>query len=305
MQALVNGVLILVQGMFASIAIVGKLVFPVLPPAGLVVFRVVGAAAVLTIVTTLTGRSRIESLKDWLLLILLGVLGVSANQSLFLAGLERTTAINASLLVTTVPVFTVLFSVLGRQEKASPAKVAGIGLAGAGVIYLIGPDRVSMAPDLALGNGLVVAAMMCYSGFLVLSKPLLKRYGTLTVVTWAMTFGILGTLPLGIPVLRGVGWGAVPASTWAWVVYIVLIPTLGAFSLNAWALRRSSSHLVAAFIYLQPLITASIAPAVLAGERITPRTLVAALAIFTGLGLVIIAEARRSIRSPIEIPGAG
>ena len=258
MQALVNVVLVLVQVMFASMAIAGKLVLPEIPPQALVVIRVGGAFTVLFLAYLITGRGRVHSGRDWAMLAVIGLLGVTANQNMFLMGLERTTAINASILVTTVPIFTVLYSVLGRQESASASKIGGIAIAGLGVVYLIGPDRVSLAPNLALGNALVVMAMACYAGFLVLAKPLLRRYDTLTVIVW--------------------------------VAYIVLVPTIGAFFLSGWALKRSSSQLVAAYIYLQPLVTASIAPAVLEGERVTPRMIVAGLAIFAGLGLVIMGE---------------
>jgi len=289
-QALVNVVLVLVQVMFASMAIAGKLVLPEIPPQGLVVIRVSAAFTILFLAYLITGRGRVRSGRDWVMLAIVGLLGVTANQNMFLMGLERTTAINASILVTTVPIFTVLYSVLSRQESASASKIGGIALAGLGVVYLIGPDRVSLAPNLALGNGLVVMAMACYAGFLVLSKPLLRRYDTLTVIVWAMFFGLLGTLPVGLATLSRVSPTEVPIRIWAVVGYIILVPTIGAFFLSAWALKRSSSQLVAAYIYLQPLVTASIAPAILEGERITSRMMVAGLAIFAGLGLVIWGE---------------
>ena len=290
----------MVQGMFASLAIVGKLVFPELPPSALVVIRVGGAALVLAVAYLASGPQRISSLRDWSLLAVLGFLGVTANQSLFLGGLERTTAINASILVTTIPVFTVFYSVLARQERASALKVGGIVLAGLGAVYLIGPDRVSLAPRLALGNAMVVAAMMCYAGFLVISKPLLRRYDTLTVSLFVMAFGLLGTLPLGLPVLGRLELSRIAATTWLWVGYIILVPTVGAYFLNAWALKRTSSQLVAAFIYLQPLFTAAVAPAVLRGERLTERALGAGAAIFSGLALVIWGEARRRLHGPVD-----
>ena len=261
-------------------------------PQRVVSFRCAGASAILLVAYLVAGRGRIRGAGDWARLMLLGLLGVTANQTMFLMGLERTSAINASILVTTVPVFTVLYTVLGRQERASAAKLGGIALAGAGAVFLIGPDRVSLAPTLALGNGLVVAAMACYAGFLVLSKPLLRRYDTLTVIVWVMVFGLLGTLPLGVGALGRVAWAGSPATVWLLVAYVVMVPTLGAFFLNAWALKRTSSQLVAAYIYLQPLVTASIAPAILEGERISLRMVVAGAAIFGGLGLVIWGEAR-------------
>jgi drug/metabolite transporter (DMT)-like permease len=292
-QALVNVVLVLVQVMFASMAIAGKLVLPEIPPQGLVVIRVSAAFTIMFLAYLITGRGKVRTGRDWVMLAIVGLLGVTANQNMFLMGLERTTAINASILVTTVPIFTVLYSVLGRQESASASKIGGIALAGLGVVYLIGPDRVSLAPNLALGNGLVVMAMACYAGFLVLSKPLLRRYDTLTVIVWAMFFGLLGTLPMGLATLSRVSPTEVPIGIWAVVGYIILVPTIGAFFLSAWALKRSSSQLVAAYIYLQPLVTASIAPAILEGERITARMMVAGVAIFAGLGLVIWGEYRR------------
>lgn len=299
MQPLVNVVLVLVQVMFASVAIVGKLIFPEIPPQGLVVMRVGGAIMALALIQLVVGRNRIERSGDWFRLAVLGFLGVTANQTMFLMGLERTTAINASLLVTTVPVFAVLYSVLGRQERASALKIGGIAIAGSGAAYLIGPDRVSLAPNMALGNSLVVSAMASYAGFLVLSKPLLRRYGTLTVILWVMFFGLIGTLPLGLTTLGRTPLTEVSVGIWALVVYMILVPTLGAFFLSAWALKRTSSQLVAAYIYLQPLVTASIAPAILDGERITLRTVVAGMAIFGGLALVIWGEARRGTSEPV------
>ena len=75
-----------------------------------------------------------------------------------------------------------------------------------------------------------------------------------------------------------------------WVVYIVVFPTIVAYFLNIWALKRVSPNLVAVYIYLQPLFTALVAPAVLAGERVTTRAAIAGAAIFLGLALVILGE---------------
>jgi drug/metabolite transporter (DMT)-like permease len=64
-----------------------------------------------------------------------------------------------------------------------------------------------------------------------------------------------------------------------------------------------SSNLVAVYIYLQPLFAAAVAPLVLQGERLTARAAVAGLAIFSGLGLVILAELRQHRQIPVEPVG--
>ncbi|HEY3011373.1 MAG TPA: DMT family transporter, partial [Gemmatimonadales bacterium] len=153
-----------VQLLFASLAIAGRFVLPHFPAGPLVCFRVLGATAVLLLVNAGTGRW-IRDPGDLLRLAVLGMLGIAANQTLFLYGLQHTTAINATILVTTVPVFTVLGSVLTGREPASALKFAGVVLAGIGAVYLIGPDRISLAPDVALGNAFIVLGMICYAAY--------------------------------------------------------------------------------------------------------------------------------------------
>ena len=124
------------------------------------------------------------------------MLGIAANQTLFLYGLRHTTAINATILVTTVPVFTVLGSVLIGREPPSLLKFAGIGLAGMGAIYLIGPDRISLAPHVAMGNALIVLGMICYAAYFLYSKPVLSRYGSITVSFYVMFFASFWRSPV-------------------------------------------------------------------------------------------------------------
>lgn len=286
--------------MFASLAIVGRYVLPHVPAGVLVCLRVIGAAGALGAINAATGGSRVRDRRDLLRIALLGLLGISANQTLFLYGLQHTTAINATILVTTVPVFTVLGSVLLRREAPSALKFAGISLAGAGAIWLIGPDRVSLAPATALGNALILAGMACYATYFLYSKPVLARYGSLTVSSYAMLFAIVGVLPFGIMSGMGLAWSTIPGRVWVLVAYIVLFPTLLTYLLNLWALRRASSNLVAVYIYLQPLIAAAVAPLVLRGEGVTPRAAFAGAAIFLGLGLVISAERRQRHEIPME-----
>ena len=196
MQVGVHLLLFLVQILFASLAIVGKIVLRDFPAGSIVLFRVVGAAGVLLLVNLIWTRRWVRDRRDLLGLAVLGLLGVVLNQTLFLLGLSHTTAINATILVTTIPVFTVLYSVVSKREPPSALKFGGIAVAGAGAVYLIGPDRLSLAPDLALGNLLIVVAMFCYSLYLVHSKAMVLKYGPVTVSAYVMMFSAIGTLPL-------------------------------------------------------------------------------------------------------------
>jgi drug/metabolite transporter (DMT)-like permease len=295
--------LVIVQLLFASLAIAGRIVLPHFPPGALVCLRVFGAAAVLLVVNAVGGGSWVRDRRDLLRLAVLGLLGIAANQTLFLYGLRHTTAVNATILVTTVPVFTVFGSVLLGHEPASPLKFAGVGLAALGTVYLIGPDRISLAPDVALGNALIVGGMICYAAYFIYSKSVVGRYGPITVSFYVMLFAAAGVLPFGIIALNDTRVAEMDASLWWWVGYIVLFPTILTYLLNIWALQRVSSNTVAVYIYLQPLFTAAIAPLVLTGEGITARAALAGLSIFGGMALVLLAESRQQRQIPLEPVG--
>jgi drug/metabolite transporter (DMT)-like permease len=77
----------------------------------------------------------------------------------------------------------------------------------------------------------------------------------------------------------------VGSSAWLTLAYIVLIPTIGAYYLNAWALARVSPSTVAVYIYLQPVIGFLLAVLFL-GEPFTFKSIVAGILIFAGVFLV-------------------
>jgi drug/metabolite transporter (DMT)-like permease len=303
MQPLVHLVLVVVQLLFASLAVAGRFVLPHFPAGALVCFRVLGATAVLFLVNAAAGGRWVRDRRDLFRLAVLGMLGIAANQTLFLYGLQRTTAINATILVTTVPVFTVLGSVLSRREPPSALKFAGIALAGMGTVYLIGPDRISLAPDVALGNALIVLGMLCYAAYFLYSRSVVSRYGPITVSFYVMLFACFGVLPFGLTAWQDIRMSEISGSVWLWVGYIVVFPTILTYLLNIWALQRVSSNVVAVYIYLQPLFAAAVAPLVLTGEHITARAAAAGLAIFAGLALVILAELRQHREIPVEPVG--
>lgn len=296
--------LVVVQVLFASLAIVGRLVLPVVPPGVLVTFRIVGAAGALLAFNLVRRGPWLRDTAALRRIAVCALLGVTLNQTLFLFGLRHTTAVNATILVTTVPVFTVLGSVLLGLERPSGLKLAGIGLAAAGAIYLVGPERLSLEPSAAVGNLLILGGMIAYASYFLLSKPIVTRHDPITVSTYVMLFAAIGVLPIGVPSILAADLQRVSGNTWWLVTYLVVGPTIGAYFLNLWALRHASSNTVATFIYLQPFLAAVVAPLLLPDEHLSVRTIVAGLAIFAGLGLVIRAE--RTERQAVSLePGVG
>ena len=109
--------------------------------------------------------------------------------------------------------------------------------------------------------------------------------------------------PLGLLSFRNENLSAIGWNAWLLVGVIILLPTVGAYYLNAWALTHVSPGTVASYIYLQPLIAFGFAPLVL-GERWNSRTGIATLLIFAGVALVTTPGRSRAVREISEHPDA-
>lgn len=281
--------LVMVQVLFASLAITGKFVLPFVPALALVAFRLAGGAVVFEAVRRRQAPVVIPRADRWRL-IALGLLGLAINQALFLYGLRHSTAINATILVATIPVLTAMIGVVTGRERPTWLKLVGMATAIVGTVWLIGPDRLAFDRATALGNLSIELGMVAYALYLVYSRDLVRRHGSIPSVALIFSSAAIGFLPIGAWALWQLDWAAVPVAAWWWTLWIVIGPTVGTYFLNLWALKRTSSNVVAGFIYLQPLFTAAVAPLVLAGEALTTRAIGAGLAIFVGLACILRAE---------------
>jgi drug/metabolite transporter (DMT)-like permease len=278
--------LIFVQTMFGTWPIIGKLVLRTLPSSTLVALRTGGASIVFVILLRAFGHRQKISKSDFARLALYSLLGLILNQLLFVKGLSLTTAINATLLGTTIPVFTLLISIALGYDRASLPKALGICVAAIGVIYLVDPLQADFfGANHTIGNLLLIANSISYGAYIAISKDVLKRYDALTVITWIFVFGCLITIPVGGIAVSDVSVPFANTGLWLAVLCIILGPTVGAYYMNAWALGRVEPSTVAVYIYLQPLFAFVLAPLVL-HEEWNNRTWFASALIFTGVAIV-------------------
>ena len=277
--------LIAVQIFFATWPIVGKLALRTLPAIALVGFRVAGATLVLVLLARVSGNLCRIDRPDWPLLIVSSALGLILNQWLFVKGLSLTTAINVTLLSTSIPVSTLVVGMFLGTDRTTWRRMLGIGLAVGGVLYLIGPSRGDFSAATRVGDLLIVANSLCYGAYIAVSKDLVRRYNALTVITWIFIVGSVATIPPGLISVSRIQLSNVSWTVWIEVAYIILLPTAITYYLNAWALARVPPSTVAVYIYVQPLIAFVVAPIVL-GETLGVRALISSGLIFAGVFIV-------------------
>jgi len=282
-----HAALLAVQFAFASQAVEAKVAMAPralggeeIFPEALAMARMFGGACFFQLLVRLRGTQGVAiSRGDHARIAGLSLLGIAANQTLFLMGLRWTTPFSVSILGATIPIFAAALAVLFGKERASWRTGLGLALAMSGVLFLVGAG--------ALDRGAVLVAVnsLSYAAYVVLSRDVLLRVGTLRTMAWLFTYGALLFAALGVVPLATQAPSWTPRA-WVFVTYIVVVPTIVAYLANAWALARSGPTLVTVYIYLQPLLAALLAWVQL-GHAIAPRAAVAAVLILLGLTVVV------------------
>ena len=274
------------QAGFALFPIFGKIALASIPPLAFSALRVVGAVLILDAYRLSREREKIRP-SDRKRLLVYGLLGVSFNQILFILGLSLTTAINTTILTATIPVFTLAAAALLGRESLTARSMVGLLLAGAGGYVLLTAQRFSWESASFRGVSLLLLNCMSYSLYLVFSRPILAHYSVATFTATVFRYGAILIVLVALPQLVRLKWSAVPPAAWACALAVIVFCTAIPYLLNSWALARTQASHVAFYVFIQPVITTVLAIALL-GEKLTPKTVLAAILILAGLAVAMI-----------------
>ena len=256
-------------------------------PRGFILIRAIGGMALFQILRLATDREKIDR-RDWWRLAVCGFFGVAANQMCFFEGLNLTTPINASVIMTVNPIVVMLLSAIFLKVPIKPVRIFGIFLGLAGAIFLItrGNDLGQIFQSgKSVGNLLVFCNATSYAAYLVMVKPLMKKYKSLTVISWVFTFGFMIVLPFGGEQFLAVDMANLPTKIIGEIAFVVLGTTFMAYLFNIYALKIVSSTTVSIYIYLQPVFATLVAVA-LGKDELTWLAVSAAALIFAGVYFV-------------------
>lgn len=193
--------------------------------------------------------------KDFPRIVLCGFLGAAANQLLFFNGLNLTSPIDASIILTATPVIVLVLSVILLKERITSNKIIGITIGAIGAIVLIWHSNSGEGTSSLLGNVLVFLNSSVYGLYLVIVKPLLKKYHSTTIISWVFLFGFFFMLPFGIPDIVNTNFSEFTLNTYLVVGFVVIFTTFFAYLFNIYALNYVSPAVNSSYIYLQPAVS--------------------------------------------------
>lgn len=247
--------LLLVNVLYGASHVLAKGVMPgFLTPTVFIFFRVVGATALFWLVLSLTKRSKIER-KDFPLIALCGLFGVAINQLFFFHGLNLSSAFNSGIIMALNPIMVVILSFFILKERLTAFKITGITLGATGAILLTLKASTHMG-DSRLGDLFLFLNALSYAIYLVLAKPLMKKYSPIQVMTWVFTFGLLFVLlfPPTLNELSQTNFQRIPTEIWWKITYVVIGVTFLTYLLTIFGLKYLSATISSAYIYTQPVM---------------------------------------------------
>jgi len=231
--------------------------------------------------------------KNWRLLSVYGVLGVTCFNTFVYIGLHSTTATNALLLNSVIPILIVLLSHLLADTPVSPRQAFGIAISLTGVLTIVCRADLDVILTLQINSGdiwiLLAAVSWALYTFLLRKRP--AELHPLSFLTSVMAIGLIPLSALYAWELSQGNCFVLNIANIASILYAALFPSVLAFIFWNQAVREVGPNKAGIFLYLMPVFGA-ILSAVFLGESIRAFHLIGMALIFTGIHLTTRAPTR-------------
>ncbi len=207
---------------------------------------------------------------------------------------EQTVATGiAALLIGLVPMWLAVFGRILLGDRIPVLAAAGIAVGMVGVAILAWPTGGVGALDPAGLLALIVSPMFWSLGTLYAARRAVLPRPALLSTSLQMIAGGLAFLIAAVLTgeLTGFDPGAVSATSWFGIAYLIVVGSLVGFTTYAWLLTVAPLGRVATYAYVNPVVAVILGSIVL-GEPLTARTVVAAAVIVLAVALIVTARGR-------------
>ncbi len=274
--------LILLTGMaLGSSVVMTRFALAQLSPLALIMVRLALATLAFILILAMLGRSLPRDERTWIAIAMVGI-SQALSLLLFISALQFISSAVLTIFIALIPLFTGLLAHLFLpNEKLNAAKLIGLGVALAGVLYLILTRTTGIANAagldlsgflLALGGGITAAASTVYT------RLRLRGVDVMVVTGGQFAAGLLAVAPVSLG-FSSVNLLALDLRGWFAVVYTAMIGSLAGFFLMFYMIRRFGATISVLPGYVMPVVSASLG-ALLLGEIVT-------LPLIGGAGLIL------------------
>lgn len=258
-------------------------------------FRMGGAALLFWSVSLFTKKEKVP-LKDIFLLFFASIFGLVLNQLPYIVGLSMTSPIDASLVVTMLPVVTMLLAALILKEPITWLKALGVVVGASGALILIFNKAMPDGSSNMAGNLVLLISISSFGLYLTLFKNLISKYSPITSMKWMFLFAAFLTLPVSWKALTHTDFSTFDASIYMRIVYVVAFATFFTYILLPIGQKTLRPTTLSIYNYLQP-ITATFAAVIVGMDRFSFDKIISAILVFAGVYIVTQSKSRAQIEA--------
>jgi drug/metabolite transporter (DMT)-like permease len=216
-------------------------------------------------------------------------------------GLTYVSSTVGSVMISTIPVFTVIFAWVFYREKLRLVNYIGVLILFVGVIIFITNSGGGLSMSMK-GLALLFLAVIAALGYNMVLQRLVTHYNPVSIVNIQNTIGIILFLPLFLIFdLRKMLSTGIVAESFGSIVLLAIFASGGAFVLFAYSVRHLGISRANLFTNLVPIFTALFAFLVI-GDRLTLNNGVGIVIVIVGLFL---SQAEKKKSSAIGLDLAG
>jgi len=256
-----------------------------LGPADHLAIRYALVTAIYVVCLAAFGGWRIDR-EDWPRLLLISLIGMMGYNLGSAFGFAYVTAGIGSLIIGTQPLLIALMGSLVAKERLTPAAVFGLIVGFMGVVLLVWQD-LSLSSDgwgFLIGSGLIFLSGLAWSIYVVVSKPLIQKYGSFSISALSISICSAAMVPMLARPSTIDTLAAMSSRSWLELGYIAIISTMVASITWNYAASRMRAAASGAFLYLIPIIGVA-AGALILSEKITAGMMTGGALILAGVAI--------------------
>ena len=234
----------------------------ILSPYTLTFFRLGGGMLLFWIASVFVKKEHVPA-KDLFLLFFASLFALTLNQLPYFIGLSMTSPIDASIVITTLPILTMILAAIIIKEPITLMKAVGVLVGASGALLLVfNSHTVHVGKSNFLGNMIVFGAVASFAVYLTLFKNLITRYSSITVMKWMFLFGTIVCFPFCYKPLIQTDFALLTTGTYWRIGYVVIFATFLGYLFLPLGQKVLRPTTLSMYNYVQPIVASMVAVAI-------------------------------------------
>jgi len=274
----------------------------ILSPYALTFFRLGGGLILFWLVSLFTKKEHVPA-KDILLLFFASLFALTLNQLPYFIGLSMTSPIDASIVVTLLPILTMILAAIIIKEPITWLKAVGVLVGASGALILVfSSHTLHVGKSNFWGNMIVFGAVASFAIYLTVFKNLISRYSPVTLMKWMFLFGTIICFPFCYKPVMQTDFSLLTSGTYWRIGYIVLLATFLSYMLIPIGQKYLRPTTLSMYNYLQPVVASFVAVAI-GIDTFGVEKAISGVLVFAGVYIVTQSKSRVDLEAEIA-PGS-